>query len=301
MLQMQFRHLSRFSLKMRTLKVRMCLVSLDKAFISDYGISFTRICQFMEGLCHIGFLQTAPYASAPLILLRDEVNRYIDYFDGKEFENAINFLVLSNRGKLEKLPKGFEFIDIMPWRFNRMLSFMRKPIVLVDAGGNGDGKIAYWGVRHLLYISRIYLGDQLFSDRFRVFENSEVKKVLGEFAQQRGDALVKKIVESIDPTDLSIDQDVYIGPSYDLKNGIDIGDIDVLVLDTTRKILFSLECKSMSPSRNIKEMIEEVEKLFGSKTEMGWIDKHVRRHQWLEANKRQITVKNMGQTLQTFQ
>jgi hypothetical protein len=108
-----------------------------------------------------------------------------------EFQNAVNYLALSNRGKLEKLPKGYEFIDIMPWRFNRMLSFIRKPIVLVDSETKGESKIAYWGVRQLL-ASRMYLGDQMFSDRLRVFKNSEVKKVLGKFAQQRGDALVKK-------------------------------------------------------------------------------------------------------------
>jgi hypothetical protein len=102
---------------------------------------------------------------------------------------------------------------------------------------------------------------------------------------------LRKIVDSIDPTGLIIDQDVYIGPGHSLKHSIDIGDIDILVIDTNRKILFSLECKSMAPSRNIKEMIEEVEKLFGSQTEMGWIDKHVRRHQWLEANRQQISTK----------
>ena len=264
--------------------------NLDKAFIADYGISFTRLCQFIEGLCHIGFLQTTPYASLPLVLLIDEVNKYVDDFNETEFQNAINYLSLSNRGAIENLPKGYDFVDIMPWRFNRMLSFIRKPIVLVDAEVEGDSKIAYWGVRQLLS-SRMYFGDQMFSDRLRVFENSEVKKVLGKFAQQRGDALVKKIVASINPTGLIIDQDVYIGPGHSLKHSIDIGDVDILVIDVKRKILFSLECKSMSPSRNIKEMIEEVEKLFGRKSEIGWINKHVRRHQWLEANRLQISAK----------
>ena len=131
----------------------------------------------------------------------------------------------------------------------------------------------------------------MFSDRLRVFEKSEVKKVLGKFAKLRGDALVNKIVDSINSAKLIIDQDIYIGPGHFLKNTIDIGDIDILVIDPNRKIVFSLECKSMSPSRNIKEMIEEVEKLFGSQSEMGWIDKHMRRHKWLEANKQQISAK----------
>jgi hypothetical protein len=55
--------------------------NLDNAFIVDYGISFTRICQFIEGLCHIGFQQSTPYASLPIVALRDEVNKYVDDFD----------------------------------------------------------------------------------------------------------------------------------------------------------------------------------------------------------------------------
>lgn len=264
--------------------------SLDKAFVADYGISFSRICQFITGLGHIGFSQSTPFSSFPLDGLKDAVNKYVDEFDETEFQRAIEYLGLINRGKIEKLPKGYDYVDIMPWRFNRMLSYLRKPLIIVDNETQGGSKTVYWGVRQIL-ASRIYLLDQCQSDRLRVFEDSEVKKELGKFAQKRGNALVRKIIESINPVGLTIDQDVYIGPNYSLKNDIDIGDIDVLIIDTNNKILFSLECKSMSPSRNIKEMIEEVQKLFGSQSEMGWIDKHVRRHDWLEANKAQITAK----------
>jgi hypothetical protein len=272
--------------------------SLDTAFVTDYAISFTRICEFIEGLCHIGFLQSTPYAFLPLAELRDEVNKYVDTFGQAEFESAITFLSLENRGKLEKLPKGYEFIDIMPWRFNRMLSLLRKPIVLVDAGSPAGNKDVYWGVRQLLSSRRYYV-EQLYSDRFRVFENSEVKKVLGKFAQERGDALVKKITDSISSDKLVIDRDVYIGPGHSLKNDTDIGDIDILIIDESNKVLFSLESKSMSPSRNIKEMVEEVEKLFGGKSEKGWIAKHVRRHEWIELNRSQIS-KKYGINLSDF-
>jgi hypothetical protein len=264
--------------------------NLDNAFIADYGISFSRICEFIEGLCHIGFFQTTPYASFFLNKLRDEVNKYVNDFDKVEFQCAIDYLSITNRGKVDKLPEGYDYVDIMPWRFNRMLSFLRKPIVIVDSEKSLESKVVYWGVRNLLD-SRIYLAGQFYSDRLRVFENSNVKRLLGKFANERGEALVKKIKNSIDPDGLIIENDVFIGPSYSLKNNIDIGDIDILIIDTKKKIIFSIECKSMSPSRNIKEMIEEVQKLFGSNSEMGWIDKHLRRHEWLLANRDQLSNK----------
>ena len=275
----------------KNIQVKEVPANLDKAFTADYGISFSRICQFIEGLSYIGFLEPTSFAAFPLKDLRNEVNKHVANFDINEFEKAILYLSLSNRGGVDKLTTGYEFIDIMPWRFNRMLSLLRKPLVIVDSiTTDVNDKIVFWGARQVLS-SRIYLSEQCQTDRLRVFEGGQVKKALGQFAQKRGDALVNSVLKSIDPKDLIIHRDVYIGPKYSLKNEIDIGDIDILIIDIQNKTLFSLECKSMSPSRNIKEMIEEVEKLFGSKSEMGWIDKHLRRHTWIESSKGQISAK----------
>lgn len=264
---------------------------LDKAFIEDYGISLQRLFIFMEELARIGFEQTTAFASFPLNTLREEINKGDKTFDVNEFNNAVTYLGLVNRGKVDKLPKnpkGYEFIDIMPWRYNRMLSLSRKPLIIVD--DKDEGKIAYWGVRQVL-LSKMYLADQCISQRIRVFENSALTKVLGDFANRRGDELVKTIINSIKSEVLVIDRDVFIGPKHSLKNDIEIGDIDVLVIDEENKKLFSLECKCMSPSRNAKEMVEEVHKLLGSDSNKGWISKHERRHQWIIDNKKQISYK----------
>jgi len=262
--------------------------NLNKAFQEDFGVSLERILVFMGALAEIAFQQSAPYGSFKLANLCSEVNNYInDDFDPKEFDSVVNYLALTKRGKLEKLPKGYDFIDIMPWRFNRMLSLLRKPLIIVE---DGTEKTAYWGPRAILD-SRSYLMDQCTSDRLRVFEDSKTKSALGKFAQERGDALVKRVVNAIDMKDHIYHTDVYIGPKHDLKNETLIGDIDVMIIDQIKKVLYSLECKSMSPSRNIKEMIEEVDKLFGSDNTMGWIGKHMRRHEWLEKNKNIVTKK----------
>ena len=262
--------------------------NLNRAFLADFGISLERILIFMGALAEVAFLQSTPYGSLELIKLRVEVNKYVaDDFDTKEYDNAVNYLGLKKRGKLEKLPKGYNFIDIMPWRFNRMLSLLRKPLVIAE---DGSEKIAYWGPRAILD-SRSYLMDQCTSDRLRVFDDSKIKSALGQFAQERGNALVKRVVDAIDLTEYIYRTDVYIGPKHDLENETLIGDIDVMIIDSIQKVFYSIECKSISPSRNIKEMIEEVDKLFGSDNTVGWIGKHMRRHEWLEKNKDVVTKK----------
>ena len=257
-------------------------IGLENAFLKDYGITFSRLCEFVEGLGHIGFLQENACASMPIRELNDEVNKYVDEFSSEEFDRAVEFLGLYSRGAVDSLPDGdYEFIDIIPWRYNRILSVLRKPLIIVDIDGEN---FAYWGVRQLL-LCRMTWAEQLFSGRFRSFAGSKVSKVLGKFANKRGDDLVEAVVKSIDPTNLIIDTDAYIKPKAALSHIEDIGDVDVLIIDEINKILYSLECKSMSPSRNVKEMIEEITKLFGeNSSDKGWIEKHMIRHKWLENN-----------------
>jgi hypothetical protein len=256
--------------------------ALEKAFLMDYGITFSRLCEFVEGLGHIGFQQEDACSSLPLKELNAEVNKYVDQFSSDEFDRALEFLSLYARGKVDALPAGeFEFIDIIPWRYNRILSLIRKPLVIVDQDGES---IAYWGVRQILQCRMTWM-QQLLSGRFRSSAGSKVSKVLGKFANKRGDDLVEAVVKSIDPVNLIIDIDAYIKPKAPLNHVEDIGDVDVLVIDISNKLVYSLECKSMSPSRNIKEMIEEVTKLFGeTSSDKGWIQKHMIRHEWLKNN-----------------
>ena len=252
--------------------------ALDRAFEKDYGVSFTRICAFIDGLVAIAYPQPDACATFDLASLNAEINKHVPPFDAGEFKSALDYLSLTNRGNLETLPKGTEFIDIMPWRFNRMLSLLRKPLIIVDDPGT---RTVYWGFRHCLQ-SRIYLMDQCLSGRFRGPKGSEVIKVIGKFANDRGEALVDDILKHLDTTDMTVDRDVFIKPGGKLEHAEDIGDVDIFLIAPMEKILYSLECKAMSPSRNVKEMIEEISKLFGGGSEKGWVEKHLERHVWLE-------------------
>ena len=256
---------------------------LDKAFLSDYGISFNRICAFVEGLAIIGIQQETSFAVLPLNELKIKINKTVTPFNDLEFSNAINYLTLFYRGNIITVPAGFESYDISPWRFNRRLSFLRKPIVAFKNPDDNDNPFIYWGFRHVLAI-RIYLVDQLFSGRLKVAEEGQVIKAIGKLVQERGDSLVRKVSQKLKIKDVIVDTEVPINSHTEFYDANDLGDIDVLAIDTINKILFSIECKSMSPSRNIKEMVEEVSKLFGSDTEKGWIKKHLNRDEWIKNN-----------------
>lgn len=264
--------------------------SLDNAFIEEFSISFTRLCEVVNDLGGIAYEQPSACAVMSKRDLFVVINQYDHTYSEEEFNTAIDYLSLSNRGKVNIVPAGCDNIDISPWRFNRRLSLLRKPLVLVNNPEEPDNPTVYWGFRQLLS-SRRYWYDQCITNRLRVSEGGPVQKVLGKLAQQKGKSLVKSVLNEFDTGDLIIDSEVPINPKSDLTHNIDIGDVDVLVIDTSTKSIYSLECKSMAPSRNIKEMIGEVDKLFGNGAEKGWIDKHVERDTWIKENLDQLGAK----------
>jgi hypothetical protein len=264
--------------------------SLDNAFVEEFGISFTRLCEVVNDLGIIAYGQPTACATMLKSDLFIEINKHDHAYSVEEFNTAIGYLSLANRGLVKNVPEGFDHFDISPWRFNRRLSLLRKPLVLVDNPEDPNNPIVYWGFRQLLS-SRMYWSDQCTTNRLRVSEEGPVQKVLGKLAQQNGKRLVESVLAEFNTDDLIIDSEVPINTKSDLKNDTDIGDVDVLVIDTSTETIYSLECKSMAPSRNIKEMIGEVDKLFGSDSEKGWIDKHVERDTWLKANLDQLSTK----------
>jgi len=264
--------------------------SLDNAFVEEFGISFTRLCEVVNDLGIIAYGQPSACAIMSKSDLFVEINRHDHTYSEEEFNAAINYLSLFNRGKVHRVPAGFDNIDISPWRFNRRLSLLRKPLVLVDNPEDPDNPTVYWGFRQLLS-SRRYWYDQCTTNRLRVSEDGPVQKVLGKLAQQNGKRLVESVLTELNTDDLIIDSEVPINTTSELKHDKDIGDVDVLVIDTSSKAIYSLECKSMAPSRNIKEMIGEVDKLFGSDSEKGWIEKHIERDTWLKGNLDQLSTK----------
>lgn len=192
-----------------------------------------------------------------------------DPFSAAQFTDAINYL------SLKAAP---EEDDEKPWRFNRMVSFLRKPLII--AMENGIETI-FWGIRHLVQ-SIIYLSDQLHSGRFRSPEGAAVRGILGGLANERGQRLVADVLNKLDLSGLIMDKEVTIKPGGKLENPKDIGDVDIMLIDPASKVLYSLECKAMSPSRNIREMSGELNKLFGFPPKKGWVQKHMDRHEWLE-------------------
>jgi hypothetical protein len=252
-------------------------IEVDEAFIEEFGISFTRICGFINALGVIAYQQTQPFAKLPLNQLRAKINEIEPAFGDLEFTNGLNFLSLSNEF-LQHQTTDAHPNDRLPWRFNRRLSYMRRPLCIL-----GTAPVVYWGLRQVV-ASRTYLYEQCQSNRLRVREKGPVEKVLTSLSTKASAEMVSSVIGEFNNPELVIDLGKYIGPGKDFEYEKNLGDVDVLIIDPQSKTLFSLECKNMAASRSFKEMVEEVGKLF----EKRWIEKHMERHRWISTHLDQI-------------
>lgn len=262
-------------------------IGLDEAFEQDYGMTFTRLCYFIDGLVEIGLNQNSGHCIFKDENLRTEIVDWDESFTQIEIDKAIEYLSLTNRGKIDKLPKGLEYYDIQPWRFNRRLSLLIKPLIVAKNRESGT-KIILWGTKQLL-TSRLYHQEQFETNRFRSIPNGAMERYLGKLVQQRGKELVKDMLHELTKFNhLLIDSEVEINEKSFLYSSHNLGDIDILVIDRTANLIFSLECKSLAETRNAKEMFDEFNKLYDGSH---YIKKHLQRDQWIRENLELLSTK----------
>ena len=67
-------------------------------------------------------------------------------------------------------------------------------------------------------------------------------------------------------------------------NGRDLGDVDVLAVDASRRRLIALECKDFEMDRMPHEVHDDVRTLFDDTKHASALTKHERRIEWLRSN-----------------
>lgn len=170
--------------------------------------------------------------------------------------------------------------DVFPWRFNRDLSYIRRPLLvrIVD-----DEPALVWGVRHLDR-SGSYLLDAILSGRLkgtsaamrtylgtvRTEANEQFNDAVADAFERNSALIVKRRVKTFGP--LRIQR----------TRAESLGDIDVLVIDQGRRKIVAVEAKDFEQARNPFELQREVKKLFDGKKSAA--HHHSERLDWLRQN-----------------
>lgn len=254
------------------------------AFKEEFGVTLTRILEFSHVLIWLAFERDPGCTEIYQEDIREFAQKAMENLAADEFNSLMNYYSLDRRKKLMELPEGYFAYDVFPWRYNRGLSLLRKPIVRWFDKTKNDYK-CYYGPRQVKIAANqtLYL---FYSGKLRCKVDGSLSKIIGDQLNKKGAEFTKIVYEYIKGLDADriVDQEVPINKNKLLKAEKDLGDIDVLVIDNESKVVILLECKKTEVARNIKQMVGEVDNLFGSDSHKGWIEKHEGRLNWVKDN-----------------
>ena len=263
----------------------------EDAFKDAYGVTLTQLIQFTHALSRICFLKDpgcSIFYEDELII---EILKILPELKSQEIVVLLNHFSLSRRKHIMDIPEGMESYDVYPWRYNRRLSLNLKPLVKVFDDKKKKNKY-YIGPRQIIKSGRflLYL---FYSGKLRTAPDSKLNSLIGKNLTKKGEEFTNEVYDFFKnvTSDLIIDKEVFINTKSKLKHIKDIGDIDVLVINKEKKTIYLLECKNTEAAKNIKQMVDEVNHLFGSDSKKGWIEKHNERYKWVIENKNLISEK----------
>jgi hypothetical protein len=246
-----------------------------EAMRSEYGFSLTDLREVCGGLLDLGVADQVTRIARVDAPGRVAITRSL----GPEIiDTVLNAITLTPRDEFMSIGP-----DAVPWRFNRNMSYVRRPLVL-----QGDDLV--FGFRSVLNTPP-YWYTSLTSGRLQASAQTQVMKAYVSTTRGRiNDAYAADVATRLRDIGLTAELSVNKigGRRIADADGLDLGDIDVLAWHPGTRTLLAVEAKDFEVARTPAEMSHEVVKLFagkqGKKPERSTVDKHQRRIEWLRAN-----------------
>lgn len=265
---------------------------LEDAALAEWGLTLTELLEFFQSLSMTAHDQTSSAASMPCADLEVKLATLLEWPIDR-VRVAIALHVLEPRQSFTKAPTGFKNYETWPWRFNRSLSYLRRPLIRRPTA-HGDEYV--WGVRQPEQSGRLlfYL---ITSERLNARSNV-MRQLMTRLRQQETQEFVDDVASHLRARGMAIDTNVkkVDGEKITRVNKEDLTDIDVLAADVANKIIYALECKDLEGARTPAELDNELTNTFRSGgTKRSAAEKQVERVSWLAARIPQ-TLRHLGVT-----
>jgi len=263
------------------LKTDPLIAQFDEASLEEFGLTFTEFGYLIGDIYNLGEEQDSPVKRLSVAELVSSLSSTLQWSEEKIL-NALNQLTLGSRSDYLKPPRPFSGTDVYPWRFNRALSYVRRPLLKV---GHASGDELLWGSRHLFsshgYLFELIIGSRLFA------HSAKMRELTGQFNRERGETFNNDVALLFEerPGLIVHRRSKKLGKQYIRGKLGDLGDIDVLVIDKNCQRIFVIECKDLAIARTPHELKAELDYVFkGSTKEKSTIEKHNLRVTWVQDN-----------------
>lgn len=261
------------------------LDEIDEAFVSDWSVSFTAILQVLYSCYMLALKIKCSVVEIGETEFVKEIIEICPELNENTISKALEHLTLEKRNDYLTPPNGMDWKEVMPWVYNRELSYLRRSIIRWQTS-DGETNLIY-GFRSCL-LSGMQLFDLLYAGRLKYVGN-KLEKLLGKFESAKGTAFNEAVRSWLkQQTTLRVwDFDVSMKPKGAFVTPEDYGDIDVLAYDSDRNVVYAIECKNTNTARNVRQMKKEMDDYLGrgdnpeKDKKKALVQKHLRRHIWL--------------------
>ena len=173
--------------------------------------------------------------------------------------------------------------EVLPWRFNRSRSYLRKPLISWNVDGT---ETAIFGHRNTIRTS-FELHGQYLSGRLQA-RTKEMKEALSRSREEKGEDFERRIESRLTDVCDPILRRVHKFGDLDLYDvdGVDLGDIDILALDRSTQSLYMIEAKSLIVARTPRELQNEVSNIHIG--EHSAVERLRGRYEWVLQNYRAV-------------
>jgi len=229
---------------------------LNQAYTSEFGISATEFSYLSGDLIELARAEPLLVATRNYDGLVSELVESLEWPEEKVRE-SLEALSLS---ELDEFPPRTNRADSYPWRYSRDRSAVRRPILVREP--EGGVREVVWGPRAVYRAGRSLL-DLVLSARLRA-DSSSMKGYIASTRREGTSGFNREVAQffrEIGYDDVR-ENVVRFGPlRLRRPNGEEIGDIDVLVIDRSNKVLLLVEVKDFEFARTPVELSNEIEKL----------------------------------------
>jgi hypothetical protein len=256
---------------------------LAEATIAEFGLPLSRLCEVL------GAIYASPYGSLSGVgrCSQDELLSYLSGqtgLDADALTSAVGLFTLSKRGDFLKPSLPYVPADVYPWRFNRGLSYLRKPLLARTAS---DAAELLWGCR-AVHQALNYFVDLCMSGRLKGARSAKMRQYQGTVSNRLGRAFNDRVGVLIKDTGrfiVRLNLKKFNGKRLQGPSGNDLGDIDVLAAGRESRFILSIEAKCFSLAKTPAELANERDELFGDlANRTGAVRRHLERTEWLRNN-----------------
>jgi hypothetical protein len=230
---------------------------IEAAYLIDHGYTIDDIARVLGRLMEApeherGFTEIS--LAQALQLAREALS------DPDRGERVIEALTLRPRAEFLKPPAPFTPPDVYPWRHNRPLSYLRRPLIIAP-GANGEERLLF--SRGACFGSVEFLLRLASTGRLGA-EGSALRNASIQLQQREARALEDAVADEVEASGWVCRRRVEKLPGVALarENGDDLGDIDVLAADPDLKVLACFEAKSLAGALAPRQLRNELDATF---------------------------------------